>query len=191
MSKMLRWGCVAIVSSAILWLTTWDANAKSVGKARPWKGSGVGQGVLVKFIFVDPNDPDELGTRVDEDTIVGNSTHMGRITVTPGELDEDGFPTSGHTFSFDTGEIEGWANWRAANGDKLYVTYAGSAVPNTDPDTMGEYPFAANSEFIAAGGTGRFKDATGEMTMHVVFSFPETGVEPIDYIFDFEGTLTY
>ena len=56
---------------------------------------------------------------------------------------------------------------------------------------MGEYPFAADSEFIADGGTGRFEDATGEMTSHVVFSFPANGVEPIDYIFDFEGTLTY
>lgn len=33
MHKLLRWGRIAIVLPAFRWLTTWDANAESVGEA--------------------------------------------------------------------------------------------------------------------------------------------------------------
>ncbi len=188
MTNCFKWRRVAIVLSVVLGLTASNASidAGSVGKARPWKGSGIGQGEFFEFIFDGPN----VVGRLDVDSIVGHSTHLGRFTVTP-ELDQDGNPVSGHTLSFLDGSFVGWAHWRAANGDELYVTYSGVSFPNPDPDTKDAFPFAGVATFIADGGTGRFEDASGTMTMDVAFSFPDPVVAPIDYFFSFEGKLTY
>ena len=186
MTHLLRWGRVVIVSSVVLYLTVWISatDAEPTKISVPWKGSAVGQGEFFEFILDD--DGNVVG-RLDIDTVVGQSTHLGRFTVTP-ELDEDGNPISAHTLSFVDGSIGGRAHWRAANGDELFVTYSGVGFPNEDPDTMDEFPFAATATFIADGGTGRFEDASGEMTIEGFFGPFDT---TIDYFFNFEGTLTY
>lgn len=196
-----RWGRVAIVLSVVLWLTASNAvtDAGSNGKPRPWKGSAVGQGEFFEFIL----DQDTIVGRLDQDRIVGQSTHLGCFTVTP-ELDENDDPVSFHTLSFIDGSFEGKARWRAANGDELFITYEGFSAPETgvpiemdiDGDGVDELVLVfviVEATFFADGGTGRFEDAIGVMEpTGKFFANMDDPTATIPYFFDFEGgTLSY
>jgi hypothetical protein len=180
--RKFRSGRFAFVACALFAVTFWLAVAEAeAGKpARPWKGSVVGRGEFVEFTT---DDQDNITGRLDADTILGKSTHLGRFTVSP--------ETGSHTLSFVDLTFAGQAKWRAANGDELHLVYEGFGFPNTDPDTMDEFPIAALGVFTANGGTGRFSDASGTAIAEGAFTFPATPVDPIDYIFEFDGTLAY
>lgn len=168
------------------------SNAEASGRPRPWNGSAVGQGEFFEF----------TDGRKDQDRIVGQSTHLGRFTVTPA-IDENGEPLSCHTL-FADGSFEGKAVWRAANGDELFVTYEGVGAPETgvpieldlDGDGIEELVLVfviAEATFSAEGGTGRFDGAIG--VMEPTGKFFVDVLDPtatIPYFFDFEGgTLSY
>jgi hypothetical protein len=121
-----------------------------------WKGSAAGT-------------TDHAGA-VDVEAFAGKSTHLGKFT---GEGSHVLFPD----FSF-----VGRATWTAANGDQMFVTYAGQLFPGTDPD----FPFAFEAVLIADGGTGRLAGAQGRAVMTGAF----TGTFPGELYFDFEGTLS-
>ena len=53
----------------------------------------------------------------------------------------------------------GSAHWIAANGDSIYTTVAGSAIP-------GDVVFTITEIHTITGGTGRFEGAQGSFTMH-------------------------
>ena len=134
-----------LLAFAVVALGICEADAAKPSRpSRPWKGSILGQGNLIEFLF---DDGTVIGRR-DSDTAVGKSTHLGRFTLLP--------EFSWHTLDFATLEVTGVGVWRAANGDLLFVTYTGQGFPNTDPNTADEFPFAAIAIFEAVGGTGRF-----------------------------------
>src|SRR5262249_30626027 len=53
----------------------------------------------------------------------------------------------------------GSAEWTAANGDKIYTTVIGFAIP-------GDVVFLVTEVYTITGGTGRFSGAKGIFTMH-------------------------
>jgi hypothetical protein len=77
----------------------------------------------------------------------------------------------------------GSAQWTAANGDIIYTTIIGSAIP-------GDVVFAVTEIYTITGGTGRFSGAQGSFTVHrthvVAFSADGTHVTSGW----FEGTIT-
>lgn len=65
-----------------------------------------------------------------------------------------------------TGRLsEGEAVVTAANGDEIYLTYAGRVLPGVQPQTL-------ELTYLAVGGTGRFARAEGEIVISVVYSSP-------------------
>ena len=182
MTRLLKRGRVVLLTPIVIWLVVSIAvpHAESADRSKPWKGRVDGVGEFYEFVADD--DGNVIG-RIDVDTIVGQSTHMGRFTGAP--------ESSFHALSFIDLTFVGQAIWRAANGDELYVSYHGFGFPNTDPDTMEEFPIAATAIFIAEGGTGRFSNAAGEMVVEGGFTSPAVPTAPIYYSFDFDGTLFY
>jgi hypothetical protein len=109
-------------------------------------------------------------TGVDVDVFAGKSTHLGRFTGA-------GF----HMLDPNDFTFVGYAIWKAANGDYLFVTYTGQLVgPTVDP----AFPFGFVAELRAVCGTGRLARARGQAAMTGAFS----GV-PGNLYFDIEGTL--
>jgi len=53
----------------------------------------------------------------------------------------------------------GSAEWIAANGDSIYTTVVGSAIP-------GDVVFTITEIHTITGGTGRFSGAEGSFTVH-------------------------
>jgi hypothetical protein len=76
----------------------------------------------------------------------GNATHLGRFTSEE-ELD----------LNPETGSFTGTITFTAANGDQVACTLTGQFVSATD----------AVGEYVIAGGTGRFSDATGSAAFNV------------------------
>jgi hypothetical protein len=70
----------------------------------------------------------------------GNATHLGL------------YEERGNATISDTGAIDGWATYTAANGDQLYATIAGQLNGRTG---------AITATVTYVGGTGRFADADG------------------------------
>jgi len=61
-----------------------------------------------------------------------------------------------HYLNVNTLAFTGYTEWTAANGDKLYTTFAGQAYPTAD------FPWLTfDVTHIITGGTGRFAQATG------------------------------
>jgi hypothetical protein len=89
----------------------------------------------------------------------GNATHLGKYTRTK-ELHLN--PA--------TGSFVGTLTFTAANGDQVACTVSGQFVSATD----------AVGEYLIAGGTGRFKNATGSAT----FSASMTGATTFRVSFD-------
>ena len=94
--------------------------------------------------------------------MTGEATHLGRFT-------------RHEHLTIDGPFVFGYIIFIAANGDELYVDFFGMFVsPN---DAVGTYVFV--------GGTGRFKDATGEADF--IASTPDF----VNLTVTFEGTLNY
>ena len=82
-------------------------------------------------------------------TEAGRATHLGRFTATSEDRVDTTIPAGTGTFNFTT-----------ANGDELWTTTVG--VSNESPA-----PSISNVTLAATivGGTGRFADATGTLTI--------------------------
>ena len=77
----------------------------------------------------------------------GTGTHLGRFSFTQ-EFTLNGALT-----------YIGSARWVAANGDIIYTTIVGSAIP-------GDVVFTLTEIHTITGGTGRFSSASGNFTVH-------------------------
>jgi len=77
----------------------------------------------------------------------------------------------------------GSAQWTAANGDIIYTTVVGSAIP-------GDLIFTVTEIHTITGGTGRFSGAQGSFTVHRthVVAFSDDGTHVTSG--SFEGTIT-
>ncbi|MEO6597206.1 MAG: hypothetical protein ABIP94_20880 [Planctomycetota bacterium] len=102
-------------------------------------------------------------------TVIGHSTHMGRITGTAVVV-----------MITPTGFI-GMSDWRAANGDRLFAEIV---VTLTGPtSTPGEFTFFETA--VYTGGTGRFAGVSGNATGTGTYNFITT-----DFAGIFNGHLS-
>ncbi len=94
----------------------------------------------------------------------GEATHLGKYTAV-------------ETLLFDVGDgtIVGTRVFIAANGDKLYADVEGAFTSAT----------TVEGTFTITGGTGRFRNASGEADFEVVTS------DGINLELTFEGTIKY
>ena len=106
----------------------------------PLKGSESGT-----FQLLGPCDSGGIGLEVSG---TGHSTFLGRYSSRYREC-----------FDPATGAVTGGSfTLTTANGDTLYGTYGGQAAP-TDPNAV-----AFDDPGVITGGTGRFADASGNLT---------------------------
>jgi hypothetical protein len=102
----------------------------------------------------------------------GTGTHLGQFSL-----------TQDLTLNFGNFTDTGSAQWIAANGDILYTTVAGSAIP-------GNVVFTITEIHTVTGGTGRFTGAQGSFTVHRthVVALSDDGTHVTSGWF--EGTIT-
>ena len=131
----------------------------------------------VAFLFVPPCFA--IGTL----TGSGNATHLGKIkgtaldcinpTTTPTSF------TSPMSYAYSSTKVV----FTAANGDMLYLAYAGTLTAQASG------PHVIAGHFVITGGTGRFQGASGGGTM--------SGTEDLSNLSSgtgkasFDGTITY
>ena len=138
-----RWLIVTIVAALIALMSLPAASAASGGTHRPFRAALAGE-VTFEFPGVSPSDCTIVTTKTHA---MGNATHMGLVesywSHCPAEVDYVG---------------DGRMILIAANGDELYGFY--------------DYFELAGAPVLTAialdGGTGRFADATGEITADFV-----------------------
>jgi len=112
--------------------------ATSLGApSTPFKGRGNGHDLSVI--------PQADGIHISA-VVEGEATHLGHFTE---QLD--------YVLAYDFVHFAGLGTFTAANGDKVFVTFAGS-IPGF---ISGVFPMDYSSVFTVTGGTGRFRDATG------------------------------
>jgi hypothetical protein len=105
-------------------------------------------------------------------TATGTGTHLGQLSFTQ-ELTINGANDT------DTGS----AQWIAANGDIIYTTVVGSAIP-------GDVVFTINEIHNITGGTGRFSGAQGSFTVHRTHVVAPSDDGTHVTFGSFEGTIT-
>ncbi len=115
------------------------AGPVAAGEQVPFKGRFEGD------VTVTPLVPPRLGVDVDA---TGNATHLGRFTLDIPHIVNAGNGTANGTYEF-----------TAANGDKVYATFTGTATPTATPGVL----YIEEAATIT-GGTGRFAGATGNFT---------------------------
>ncbi len=94
----------------------------------------------------------------------GEATHLGRFTGTETVL-----------FNVGDGTVAGTRVFIAANGDRLYADVEGAFTSAT----------TVEGTFTVTGGTGRFRNASGEADFEVVTS------DGINLALTFKGTIRY
>lgn len=134
-------------------------NAKRI--TRPLKSTGSG---TISYIPGGCGD----GTLQFRSDGTGNSTALGLQTQ-----------VTTFCISLTTGQVIGAIGGvgTAANGDKLYYTLAGAGM---DPATGFMF-----QQYVFTGGTGRFADATGNMTLLYTVN------TPTNYEYTGEGSITF
>jgi hypothetical protein len=111
-----------------------------------WAGERVPfKGRLDGDVTVTPLAPPLLQVGVDA---TGNATHLGRFALD--------IP---HVVNLATRSAAGAYEFTAANGDKLYADFTGTATPTGTPGVL----YIEETATIT-GGTGRFAGATGSFT---------------------------
>jgi hypothetical protein len=105
-------------------------------------------------------------------TATGTGTHLGQFSFTQ-ELTLDGANLT------DTGS----AQLVAANGDTIYTTVVGSAIP-------GDVVFTITEIHTITGGTGRFSGAEGSFTVHRTHNVVLSGDGTHFTSGSFHGTIT-
>jgi hypothetical protein len=102
----------------------------------------------------------------------GTGTHLGQFSLTQ-EV------TANFVNFTDTGS----AQWTAANGDSIYTTVVGSAIP-------GDVVFTITEIHTITGGTGRFSGAQGSFTVHRTHIVAPSADGTHVTFGSFEGTIT-
>lgn len=107
----------------------------------------------------------------------GQGTHTGQYTI-----------VRHHCFDLATAAIEnGYFEQTAANGDKLWGTYAGSPAGVLEFDENGNpVVIIIDSPWMITGGTGRFAGAEGAGDTHGVFNIVTKQGD-----FSMEGWISY
>ena len=102
----------------------------------------------------------------------GAVSHLGLTTMTSVHC-------SGTAFA-------GTMAWVAANGDEVWLEYAGTGPIPTEPGEV----YEVDAEFEVVGGTGRFEDAVGGGEMDAAFVFlPDQPAWPTTW--EIVGTIGY
>jgi len=133
-----RWSIGSLVIALVVLMAVPAASAGRHGTDRPFKASFTGE---ARWEW-----PGDFPSGCDEVTTVtnafGKATHMGRTAL-----------MSSHCPAQDSEHerYDGRLTLTAANGDRLYAMYDYPAIDEGDP-------------VIFNGGTGRFKNATGQAT---------------------------
>ena len=139
-----------LLMALVLLLTVAPAAVAEPG-SRPFKGSMSGSVTFEPDPGCD-NNPWLMRT---DSQATGTVSHLGRTTMTSAHCTPAGA-------SIDGGEMA----LVAANGDRVFITYEGTASP---PNADGI--IVADVDFVIIGGDGRFEGATGggDMTALIVF----------------------
>jgi len=142
--------------------------------SRPWKESYQSSGTLA------PGTRCPAPLLLESDAGSGTATHIGRYTI-----------VNSHCLNPSTGELtDGSFLKTTANGDQLSGTYFGQATVVQSPAPIGT--FAVSGSLTFTGGTGRFANASGTVTM--------TGKQTADFsqqpvvtetALTMEGTISY
>jgi hypothetical protein len=133
------------------------------GDQVPYKGKEVGFVTKGAFQF-----PFAQQSTVAE----GEATHLGHYTLAGDFVVDVRFGTA-----------TGVATLTAANGDMLFLTMQGHAIPTDLTKTVANYTIT--------GGTGRFEGATGSFTADNQFDFAvNLPVSPNRYVAEIEGTIS-
>jgi hypothetical protein len=98
----------------------------------------------------------------------GQATQLGRYTVDIPHLVDVRFGTATGTYTF-----------TAANGDKVYATFTGTATPTATPGVL----YIEETATIT-GGTGRFAGATGSFSVERWYD-----MVALTTVGSFEGTI--
>jgi hypothetical protein len=149
MKKTFASAVTAVILAIILASVAFAAPAAK-NNGVPFKGTFQATETTVGFSFP-TGYQDGIGS--------GNATHLGRYALH-------------YTVAVNVINISGveWAEFTAANGDKLSAVGTGQATTTADPDVdniVEQYTFT--------GGTGRFAGATGSFTLNRVLIL-STGV---------------
>ncbi len=126
---------IALAVAAVLSL----AGPTAAGEQVPFKGRLEGD------VAVTPLAPPFLQVDVEA---TGKATHLGKFTLD--------IP---HVVNAANGTAIGSYEFTAANGDKVYATFTGTATPTAIPGVL-----YIEETAIITGGTGRFAGATGSFT---------------------------
>ena len=149
------------------------AAAKQSGTERPVKGSGSSTTTI---------DLTTLGSTTEGTAII---SHLGKTTLTQSFTIT---PTGPLAFNL-TG---GTATFVAANGDQLFATITGSGTQSAPGVGVG-ITIDVDSVFAITGGTGRFADASGRLTVPIdvtIVSLVGTTVGTSD-TFTLRGQISY
>ena len=142
------------------------AGSKSAAQELPFKGTLEGS-----FTFI-PDPPPSTFASVDFAPLTGNTTHLGRFTLTgPHRVNLATTPAIAiGTFEF-----------TAANGDTLRASFTGLGTPTATPGIASIVETAT-----ITGGTGRFAGATGSFIVERI-----VGLDQPPTIGSFEGTIVW
>jgi hypothetical protein len=130
---------LAIAMAVSLVAVLGGAKLAPAGEQAPFKGRLEGN------VTVTPLAPPRLHVDVEA---TGNATHLGRFALEIPHVVDPATRTAAGTYEF-----------TAANGDKLYADFTGTATPTATPGVL-----SIEETAIITGGTGRFAGATGSFT---------------------------
>jgi hypothetical protein len=160
---------LALVAALLLSLVL-ALPASADSGARPFDGTVAGQVVYTPVSeAVCPTGGGNFGQVATVSSATGTVSHLGRT-----EMSSFHCTPSGDNFG------PGTMTMVAANGDKVFIEYTGSA-PFPGPDTT---VIVVHIDFQIVGGTGRFAGATGggEMTAYVMFAGFGNPVSPATWV---------
>ena len=146
--------------------------ASADSASRPFKGSVVGS---VTFpTGTECENYGGLNVRTDG-YATGVASHLGRTVLTTRHCSPEG------------PDFAGTATLVAANGDEVFIDYAGVNGP-PDPDT---WILVSTAEFVIVGGSGRFEGAEGggQLIAYVLFEGFDDFEWPASWVW--EGTIGY
>jgi hypothetical protein len=135
---MKRFG-LAFAIALLLVAVVGGARPAAAGEQVPFEGRLDGD------VVVTPLAPPLLEVDVGAE---GNASHLGRFTLDIPHVVDPATRTAAGTYEF-----------TAANGDKLYAEFTGTATPTSIPGVL----YIEETATIT-GGTGRFAGATGSFT---------------------------
>jgi hypothetical protein len=156
MKKVYIIAGVALFLAVLLAVGLSQVWASAESQQKPYKASGP------EFVTQEGPHPDCGPGKLKVDVQgSGQGTHTGRYTI-----------VRHHCFVLATAAIEnGYFEQTAANGDKLWGTYAGSPAGVLEFDEDGNpVVIIINSPWTITGGTGRFADAKGAGDTEGIFN---------------------